>query len=143
MNAPDPMGATLPASWAERNQRWLVAQLTRLRERLDVLGDAVTSAAATRRPEPALASTEPNTGDGFVPALLRLAALFGLSPFERDTLLLAAGFDLDRALRQSLARHAAPGRASARPSFSLALALLPGAHWDALSPRHRCATGAC
>jgi hypothetical protein len=34
-----------------------------------------------------------------VPALLRVAELFALSPFETELLLAAAGFELDRALR--------------------------------------------
>jgi ATP-dependent 26S proteasome regulatory subunit len=54
------------------------------------------------------------------PALDRIRTAFGLTPFERDTLLLCAAVELD------------PG--FPRPTFGLALAALPGAHWSALAP---------
>src|SRR5262249_57423532 len=70
---------------------------------------------------------------GFEPAVDRLTRLFALSPFERQLLLLAAAVELDgdvAALAADLQRTGDP-----RPTFGLALAALPGAHWDALAPR--------
>jgi len=67
------------------------------------------------------------------PTLERVATLFGLSPFERDTLLLCAAAELDGAVAALIAE--AQGDPAARqPSFSLALAALAGAHWSALTP---------
>src|SRR5438105_2987973 len=84
-------------------------------------------------------------------SLTKLCAAFDLSPFERDVLLLCAGMELDgsfvslcaaaqgRSLEQRDGDVVAP-LAGARytgtpyPTFSLALAALAGAHWDALTP---------
>lgn len=65
----------------------------------------------------------------------RLAALFGLSPFETDLLVLTAAVELDGQVAARCARAVGgPGAVDPRPTFGLALAVLPGAHWDALSP---------
>jgi hypothetical protein len=66
-------------------------------------------------------------------ALDNLCAAFGLSPFERDILLLCAGIELD----STFAAQCAAAQGDSRriyPTFSLALAALPGAHWSALVP---------
>jgi hypothetical protein len=63
----------------------------------------------------------------------RLCAALRLSAFERDTLLLCAGVELDAGFAAACAAaqgHARHGHAS----FSLALAALPGAHWSAITP---------
>jgi len=66
-------------------------------------------------------------------ALDRLCVAFNLSPFERDLLLLCAGVELDSTFAPLCA--AAQGDPSrAYPTFSLALAALPNAHWSALTP---------
>lgn len=68
------------------------------------------------------------------PLLRELCEQFELTPFERDLLLLCAGMELDARFPALCAR--AQGDAHRPwPTFSLALAALPGAHWDALSPR--------
>ncbi len=70
---------------------------------------------------------------GRAPALDGLCHAFGLSPFERAVILLCAGIELDSAIAQLCA--AAQGDPMwSYPTFSLALAALPGAHLDALSP---------
>ncbi len=70
---------------------------------------------------------------GRAPALDGLCHAFGLSPFERAVILLCAGIELDSAIAQLCA--AAQGDPMwSYPTFSLALAALPGAHWSALSP---------
>src|SRR5579863_267514 len=59
--------------------------------------------------------------------------MFHLSPFERDILLLCAAVELDSAFPQLCAEaQGDPQRDYA--SFSLALAALPGATWEAISP---------
>lgn len=66
------------------------------------------------------------------PRLDALVARFGLSAFERDVLLLAAGQEIDEELAPAL-RDADP-EGSAALSFALPLARHPQAHWSALSP---------
>jgi hypothetical protein len=68
------------------------------------------------------------------PALLQLAERFGLSPFERDLLLLCAAMELDTRTAELCARaQDDPGRSY--PTFALALALLDEPAWEALSPQ--------
>ncbi|GAB2502757.1 ATP-binding protein [Pseudoxanthomonas sangjuensis] len=118
--------ATEAPSWAERNQRWLVARIARLRERIERLqaGDA----AATD-----LVEADADAEVDFGPALERCAELFGLSRFERDVLLLCAGAALDADLARVVA--AVGGHADGAPTFSLAMSLPGEPHWDAMSPQ--------
>ena len=105
-----------------RNQAWLAARLAWWRERIEQGASAE-------------ASPPPTTDDGFEPAAWHLRDLFGLSTFEAELLLLAAGLEIDAPLRAAVARAQGMGLDDAvRLRFSLALALLPEAHWDALSP---------
>jgi hypothetical protein len=122
-------------SWEEANQRYLTAALAVLRARLEAraapageeaAGDSALEAA--RRELEGAAAEMPAP-----PALDVLASAFGLSPFERDVLLLAAGPELDSAFAAALARAGA-GSGSGVPTFSLPLAALPDAHWSALTP---------
>ena len=67
------------------------------------------------------------------PALDTLCASFGLSPFEREIILLCAGAELDSAFAPLFA--AAQGDINrAYPTFSLALAALDNPHWSAIKP---------
>jgi hypothetical protein len=107
------MNAKLPLAWPEANQRLLAAEFARLRR---CLGDG----DAPEGPSPAEAGAalpEPAAID-------HLAATFGLSGFERSLLLLAAGIEMDSALATRVPRL----------SFGVALGVLDGAHWSALSP---------
>ena len=106
---------------AEREQAPLVAEVEFVRELLDA------HRLGLPRPEP-----EVREDMDFEPAVDRLARLVGLSPFERQLLLLAAGVELDG---EVAALVAALQEGEPRPTFGLALAALPGAHWDALAPR--------
>ena len=66
-------------------------------------------------------------------ALATLCEAFGLSPFERDVLLVCAGVEMDaRFAALCAAAQGDPQRLS--PTFSLAMAALPEPHWDALTP---------
>ncbi len=109
-------------NWSEQNRRYLVAALAQVRLALEQY-------AARRRGETVQAQAEETQPeyDGSLPApaLLRLCAAFGLTPFERDILLLCAGMDLDAAF---------PALCAPAPTFSLALAALAAPHWDALAP---------
>ncbi|MES2100911.1 MAG: ATP-binding protein [Pseudomonadota bacterium] len=119
MNAPLP----LATDWLDANQRLLSAEFARLQARLggaDDEGLALLPALREAMPEPA--------------AIDRIAALFSLSAFERDVLLLAAGVEMDAQFAAAVAA-AQDGRRGG-PSFGLALATLDGAHWSALTPQH-------
>lgn len=107
-------------TWHEANQKYLLAALALVREALERHKGleptqsgawAQLDAAARAMPAPA--------------ALQTLTENFRLSSFERDLLLLCAGVELD----SSFASLVQPC-----PSFSLALAALPNAHWSALTP---------
>lgn len=67
------------------------------------------------------------------PDLDHLCAIFGLTPFERAILVLCAGVEIDGTIPMLCAAVAGDRRRIA-PTFRLALAALPDAHWSALSP---------
>jgi ATPase family protein associated with various cellular activities (AAA)/winged helix domain-containing protein len=67
------------------------------------------------------------------PVLEALVATFGLSPFERDVLLLCAGVELEARFAE-LCASAAGDERTRRPSFSLALSCLFDPHWSAIAP---------
>lgn len=125
-------------NWNEANQRYLMAAL-------DVVREALTSHIARSRekqetePPQELhgvqhqALEEAKTAMPSPPALELLCKMFGLSPFERDVLLLCAGVELDSTFA-ALCAEAQGDSARAYPTLSLALAALPDAHWSALTP---------
>ncbi|MFH8568866.1 ATP-binding protein [Streptomyces sp. NPDC017993] len=84
-------------------------------------------------PEPAPSAPSPEPSDDPLPTLDALTACFGLSPFEREIVLLAAAAELDPTTGARCA--AASGDPSrTHPTFSLALAALDAPHWSALTP---------
>ena len=111
---------TATTTWHEANQRSLMAALGRVRGLLEgyVAGEEV--------PPDDVPLPTPY-------ALEQVCATFGLSAFERDVLLLCAGIELDGAIG-ALCATATGDPQGVYPTFSLALAALPGAHWSALSP---------
>jgi AAA+ superfamily predicted ATPase len=113
--------------WLELNQRYLMAEVARVRRALaqnaDVAADLPPAA------EPSLA----DFAGGTPPASVRLTEAFGLSPFERDVLLLCAATELDGSVAP-LCAHAAGDLARPYPTFGLALAVLAEPHWSALAP---------
>jgi hypothetical protein len=119
------VSTTVTDSWVEANQRYLSAALAQV--------------YALLTPEATAGDTEVLALDGVEPldpppAIERLCALFGFSDFERAVLLLCAGMGLDsRFAAACAAAHGDPRRTY--PSFGLALATLPGAHWRALTPQ--------
>jgi len=67
------------------------------------------------------------------PAIEKIVRILGLSAFERDLLIMCAGMELDAGFAELVA--SIQGEQSFfQPSFGLALAALPGAHWSAVSP---------
>jgi hypothetical protein len=113
------------ARWQDANQRELTRAVARVARRLDGKLRVIETAGSE---DLSASSLEARPS-----ALETLTATFGLSPFERDILLLCAGIELDSdfALRCAVA-NGDDGRAY--PTFGLALAVLENAHWSALAP---------
>ena len=99
-----------------------------------ILGaDFADPAAASPRGMPSSPTAEHDQPDGAGTALELLCRAFRLSPFERRILLLCAGIELDSSFAPLCA--AAQGNpAHSYPTFSLALAAFPDAHWSAIVP---------
>jgi hypothetical protein len=98
-----------PESWHETNQRLLVAEVARVRALLEAHVGGDPGVAPAVAPAPALTS---------------VCQAFDLSPFERDVLVMCAAVELDGGF----------AAAAGRPTFALALAALPDAHWSAITP---------
>jgi ATPase family associated with various cellular activities (AAA) len=104
-----------------------------LQENQQALGrelERIAAALQARADRPAAQSSE---AWAHPPMLEALVAAFGLSSFERDVLLLCAGAELEGRFAD-LCALAAGDEHVRRPSFSLALSTLAGAHWSALAP---------
>lgn len=107
----------------------LTAEIQRVLARVDAHAARVDGAqddAGVPDAAPAVA------GPGTAP-LDALAACFGLTPFERDLVLLTAAHELEPTTAARCAA-ACGDRERAYPTFSLALAALEEPHWSALTP---------
>ena len=117
--------------WNTANQRYLRAALNVVRAYLTRSPDAGEGEQEVARVQldlQAAANAMPSPS-----ALDTLCADFGLTPFERELLLLCAGLELDAGFGPLFAAaHGDPQRSY--PTFSLALAALPDPHWSALAP---------
>jgi hypothetical protein len=129
------------AGWVEANQQGLARALDAVRA--DVEAVAIRPDGGDGRRQPADDAADAADGadpvdgadaaDGAVDALDALCAGFGLTAFERRVLLLCAGVELDARFGAACAAaHGDPTRTY--PTWGLALAALPGAHWSALAP---------
>lgn len=126
------------SDWHDANQRYLMARLAVVRTALtchaaranSILKEQQSHEDSDTDPEDIL--QEATRALSIPSALDSLCAAFALSPFERDVLLLCAGPELDSTFAALCA--AAQGHTRAFPTFSLALAALPDAHWSALAP---------
>src|SRR5829696_176850 len=116
--------------WTVANQRFLTATLADIRRKLEWYAEI----GEPPNVEPKDLEPSEKIADMLAPpALESLCVLFGLSSFERNTLLLCAGVELDAAFPTlCAAAHGDGGEHHA--TFGLALAVLPDAHWSALSP---------
>jgi hypothetical protein len=121
-------------NWYEANQRYLSAALAVVRATLEWHATRPANEPEPGdRKEPERALREAADAMPAPPALEMLGASFGLTPFERDLLLLCAGVELDSTFGALCARaQGAPERPY--PTFGLALAALPEAYWGALTP---------
>jgi hypothetical protein len=110
--------------WMAANQRHLADALARIKRLLE-------RHRAVLRGESGEEPTPPDWDPAA--ALDRVSSLFGLSSFEHDLLVLCAGVELDSAFGP-LCAEAQGDPQRPYPTFSLALALLPDAHWSAVTP---------
>jgi ATPase family associated with various cellular activities (AAA) len=110
--------------WQDANKADLMQHVARMREGLSrFVAAAKDGKRSDVRVAPAPHPATPRH------AVDTLAAAFGLSPFERDIVVLCAAIELDSAVA-AMCREAN----GASPTFSLVLAALDGAHWSALTP---------
>jgi SpoVK/Ycf46/Vps4 family AAA+-type ATPase len=119
----DDMTTLTTPLWTENNRTRLLSEFAQLRMMLG--GDA-------RAHEPDAHTSEPWDGER-PPAIETLAAIFELSRFERDLLLLCAGVEMEGDLGELCGRlNGKPQRNC--PTFGLAMSLLPDPDWNALAP---------
>ena len=132
---------TSRAEWAEQNREYLSTALEWLRARME--------AAAPKSDQPASGKSQPKKrsqapdkllnalGDAenaeTPPALAVLSQRFGLSPFEKNVLLLSIATELDTRIAGLCARVQDDLRKS-YPTFALAMSLFDDPVWDVLSP---------
>jgi len=109
--------------WLKANQALLVAEFARLKLQLEGQEAAMAVVAAT---EARVAMEVPAAID-------RVTELFELTEFEREVLLLCAGVEMDARLA-TLCGEARGKSGSNFVTFGLAMTVLPGAHWSALTP---------
>jgi ATP-dependent 26S proteasome regulatory subunit len=124
--------SALPATvdWNEANQRHLMAALGLVRVALRAhaagdRGDRADWEARGELDEAAAAMPAPS-------ALDSMGEAFGLSSFERDVLVMCAGMELEGSFGGECAAAQGDQR-RAYPTFGLALASLPQAHWSAIT----------
>ena len=110
------MNVPISMSWSERNQAFLVAEFARLHQRL--------GGQPGVEPPPPIAPPA---------AIDALAAMFDLSRFERELLLLCAAVEMESAIAERCAEASGVARSGA-PTFGLAIATLAEPHWSALAP---------
>ncbi|MEM1292810.1 MAG: ATP-binding protein, partial [Cyanobacteria bacterium P01_H01_bin.162] len=130
---------TSPQDWTVANQQYLAATLMMLKAalvarvqavdaELDLEGVTYLPLAAAEQQLQAAAAALPAPA-----ALQRLCDLCRLTPFERDTLLLCAGMELDATFAPIFAAMQGDPQRN-YPSFGLALGNLAEPNWAALSP---------
>jgi len=116
------------AAWHSANQRALSAALGVIRRRLETDGSGGRELGSAEK-----GLDELTREIAPAPAFESLAKMFGLTPFEREVLLLCAGAELDSSFAAACAAaHGNPQQTY--PTFGLALATLADAHWSALAP---------
>jgi ATP-dependent 26S proteasome regulatory subunit len=134
------MNSERDPEWHWANQHYLVTALDRIRDLLNrkILQSDEDPAKVSSSQDQICDSRagNPEYSSGQYPGQYALDVLcdrFGLSPFERDILLLCAGIELDSSFA-ALCASSQGDPSRPYPTFSLALAAFPGAHWSALSP---------
>lgn len=124
----------------EANQHYLMAEVHRIRSLLQAVAARDDEAkqqeakgTAERQGEIRVRKTETRKDLTPPAALEKLCHIFNLSDFERDIVLLCVATELDSSFA-SLCATAQKNPQRPSPTFSLALAFFPDAHWSALTP---------
>ena len=130
----DRMNQQVISTWQDLNKSYLMQELARVKQML-------TAKIAEMKKSDLSTYTIDRSGDlweempdDFPPTALELIGnRFGLSPFERDILLLCAGMEFESDWAISCGKLQGSMETS-YPTFSLALSVLSAVHWDALTP---------
>jgi hypothetical protein len=131
---------TSRTQWAEQNRQYLSTALEWLRARMEEVApgaEPAKGAKPQKRKPPAsakaLKAMLKAEAAETPPALPVLAQRFGLSPFEKNVILLAIAPELDTRITGLCARAQDDPRRS-YPTFALAMTLFDEPAWDVLSP---------
>ena len=124
-----PLYTEQSVAWSEANQACLVMEFARLHRRFSANAPADDGARDSTPLQQCVSLSPPAAID-------QLGAIFGLSDFERQVALLAAGIELDSTLASLCSEALGRERHSSASSitFSLALSALDNPHWSALAP---------
>jgi AAA+ superfamily predicted ATPase len=116
-------------SWIQANQTCLVACINHVKALLKHHIDGVAGSFVQTE------KLSDITKDGNVglSAIENICLLFGLSPFEKQVLILCAAYELDSEVKSLLAQvHGNPN--VTYPTFGVALSCFPDSHWSAIAP---------
>ncbi|AIF82581.1 AAA+ family ATPase [Candidatus Nitrososphaera evergladensis SR1] len=119
--------------WASKNQKYMVSFIDYVKELLR--NSTTQSGASSTPPQGPVWDAEANAPvhTASMPAIEQLSAAFGLSEFEKSLLVLCSAVELDSEVPKLCAKvNGNPDATFA--TFSLALSVLPDAHWSALVP---------
>jgi len=121
-------------TWVDMNQRYLTTALASMRATLERHAVGMKNNTILAEATPEFQSPGEEMDQRLAPsALEKLCATFGLSPFEREIVLLCAGMELNTSFA-TLCADAQGDPACSYPTFSLALAALNEPHRSALTP---------
>jgi hypothetical protein len=125
------------AAWRDANRAFVDAGIAEIRARLTVLVDrsadgVVDGPAADAVRHAVVARREAAARVPGGPLLDQVTSAFGLTPFERELVLLTLAAELDRPVADACA--ALQGPTARQPSFALAARILDGSHWSAITP---------
>ena len=115
-------------TWSQKNQKYLSECVDEIKNLLE--------SKTTNSPNSTMVYPSVNHNwddESFLPSIEYVCKIFGLSGFERFVLLLCAATDLDSNMSQIISK-ANDNSNIYYPTFSLALATFPDAHWNALAP---------
>jgi len=123
-------------NWQEANKRYLMASIGIIRSVLEYHVKPDNEDVAKKDTDVHALTEKCERARDSMPSAAALDVLvtnFGLSPFERDLLLMCAGTEVDSKIADLCGMYQADTQRRT-PTFGLALAALPEAHWSALTP---------
>lgn len=120
------------SNWYAANFQLLTTSIDRVRKLLESYIKRTQNQPGQGESERQLAQVDLSIDSNAPSALEQLCAIFNLSPFDRDILLLCAGMELDPNL-QFLCINAQGNPEQNYPTFNLALSVLPGSTWNVLA----------